>query len=97
MITKDMCTRRVRKVGNNNVVVEYLLKDKDGKDVVFDRLTEHYGADILASARQSAEQKKADWQSVDATRIAKEVAACDAELAKLDDVETEMNKVSPSL
>ncbi len=84
------CKKIIKKIATNHVVVEYTVKDKDGKDMIV--RTDEYGNDRIQEEKLIAMEDYEKWD----TLSSKEIEANKAEAQKrLDDIlviETELEK-----
>lgn len=75
MATSDHTLRRLVKIDENIVELQYYLFDADENIVVVEELTESYGVSRIADYDDEASAELAYWQNFDVAARAEKIAA----------------------
>jgi hypothetical protein len=85
------CTERIRKVGENHILVEYLLYNAKGEEIVVE--IKEYGQNAIDEMKTKAEEEKASLEALKDTKVIDaKITAVQVTLDKATALDSEMNK-----
>ena len=85
------CTKVIEKIGDNHVLVKYVLYDKDGKEVVVK--TEEYGQERIDKEKEVAQAEYDKWNTFDVKKIEDSKVIAQEKITEVNKLQVEMNKV----
>lgn len=89
-IDTSRCKRRVMKVGDNHVIVQYILYDTDNKEVVVKE--EEYGSTRIESELDSAQKEYDTWNKLTQKEIDAKKLTAQKRVQELNEIQSEMAK-----
>ena len=84
------CTKKIEKVGDNHIIISYVLYDAKDKEVVIQ--TEEYGHNKITEEKEIAQAEYDKWNAMDTKEIDKKKAEAQAKLDKVNALQVEMDK-----
>ena len=92
MSIKDDCAKRIVKIAENNVELQYYLLDPTTYEpIVLDDYTETYGQTRIDNDRVAADAEKAQWDTLTPKDVADSQAAANKAVGFYDLLQTAMN------
>ena len=84
------CTEKITKIAENHVIVEYVLYDSKGVEIVVDK--KEYGQNAITEKKTNAQAEYDKWDSMSTEDITAKKAEAQAKIDKANALQTEMDK-----